>query len=59
MHSSKTGEKEMGVINVNKEYFASDKRITKFYHNTSPEALVNIISNSSIRLRLSLLNKSN
>lgn len=50
MRSSKTGEKEMGVINVNKEYFASDKRITKFYHYTSPEALVNIISNSSIRL---------
>lgn len=39
----------MGIINVNKEYFASDKRITKFYHYTSPEALVNIISNSSIR----------
>lgn len=39
----------MGVINVNKEYFGSERRITKFYHYTSPEALVSIMSKASIR----------
>ena len=39
----------MGLINVNDMYLGKGKRISRFYHYTSSEALINIIKDSSIR----------